>query len=43
MGWLGLEKVPFTPKQLIGVLVIVSGIFIFKLGGLRQNQVSKMT
>lgn len=43
MGWLGLEKVPFTPKQLIGVLVIVSGILLFKLGGIRQNQVSKMT
>jgi len=43
MGWLGLEKVPFTPKQLIGVLVIISGILLFKLGGLRQNQVSKMT
>ncbi|MBP0727151.1 DMT family transporter [Bacillus sp. RG28] len=43
MGWLGLEKVPFTPKQLIGVLVIVSGILLFKIGGLRQNQVSKMT
>jgi len=39
LGWLGLEKVPFTPKQLIGVLVIVGGIIVFKLGG-REKQVS---
>ncbi|NBD26955.1 DMT family transporter [Paenibacillus glycinis] len=32
-GWLGLAKVPFTPKQLIGVLVIVAGIAVFKFGG----------
>jgi transporter family-2 protein len=43
LGWLGLDQVPFTSKQLIGVLVIVCGIFVFKLGGLRENQVSKMT
>jgi len=43
LGWFGLEKVPFTPKQLIGVLVIVIGIFVFKLSDIRQNQVSKMT
>jgi bacterial/archaeal transporter family-2 protein len=42
-GWLGLEKVPFTSKQLIGVLVIVGGILVFKLGGARENQKSKMT
>lgn len=33
LGWLGLEQVPFTFKQLIGVLVIISGILVFKLGG----------
>lgn len=33
LGWLGLTQVPFTFKQLIGVLVIVCGIFVFKLGG----------
>ncbi|WP_150273926.1 DMT family transporter [Paenibacillus tepidiphilus] len=33
LGWLGLEKVPFTWNQLIGVLVIVGGILVFKLGG----------
>jgi bacterial/archaeal transporter family-2 protein len=29
-GWLGLEKVPFSWNQLFGVLVIVSGIYVFK-------------
>ncbi|MDN3018280.1 DMT family transporter [Paenibacillus sp. BSR1-1] len=33
LGLLGLTQVPFTSKQLIGVLVIVSGILVFKLGG----------
>ncbi|MGG6313352.1 DMT family transporter [Paenibacillus macerans] len=40
MGWLGLEKVPFTLNQLIGVLVIVGGIFVFKLGGGRETEES---
>lgn len=40
LGWLGLDKVPFTFKQLIGVLVIVGGIFVFKLGSGRAEQVS---
>ncbi|MGV3489087.1 MAG: DMT family transporter [Tuberibacillus sp.] len=35
MGWFGLEKVPFNFKQLIGVLVIIAGILVFKLGGVR--------
>jgi transporter family-2 protein len=39
-GWLGLEKVPFTLNQLIGVLVIVGGILVFKLGGQRKTQKS---
>jgi bacterial/archaeal transporter family-2 protein len=30
LGLLGLEKVPFTLNQLIGVLIIISGIYIFK-------------
>jgi transporter family-2 protein len=38
MGWLGLHKVPFTFKQLIGVLVIVGGMMIFKFGGGREKQ-----
>ncbi|MBV7506723.1 DMT family transporter [Bacillus sp. sid0103] len=33
LGWLGLNKVPFTINQLIGVLVIVGGIIVFKFGG----------
>lgn len=32
-GWLGIDKVPFTPNKLLGVLVIVAGIMVFKLGG----------
>ncbi|MDN4068745.1 DMT family transporter [Paenibacillus vini] len=38
LGWFGLEQVPFTFKQLIGVIVIVSGIFVFKFGGLLQGR-----
>ncbi|MEK3870404.1 MULTISPECIES: DMT family transporter [unclassified Paenibacillus] len=38
MGWLGLQKVSFTPKQLIGVLVIVGGIFVYKLGERRRSE-----
>ncbi|WNB92760.1 DMT family transporter [Bacillus sp. NEB1478] len=33
LGWLGLERVPFTFQQLIGVIVIAAGIFVFKLSG----------
>jgi bacterial/archaeal transporter family-2 protein len=32
-GWLGLAKVPFTFNQMVGVLVIVGGIVVFKFGG----------
>ncbi|WP_334074661.1 MULTISPECIES: DMT family transporter [Paenibacillus] len=35
-GLLGLEVVPFTLKQLVGVLVIVGGILLFKFGGVRE-------
>jgi transporter family-2 protein len=35
-GWLGFDKVPFTFKHLIGVLVIVSGIMVFKFGGVKK-------
>ncbi|MNR54374.1 hypothetical protein D3C85_1745450 [compost metagenome] len=38
LGWLGLDKVPFTWKQLVGVIVIVGGILVFKLGGERETQ-----
>lgn len=33
LGWMGLAKVPFTYQQLLGVLVIIGGILVFKLGG----------
>ena len=38
LGWLGLSKVPFTINQLIGVLVIVGGIVVFKFGGSGEGQ-----
>lgn len=38
LGWLGLAKVPFSFNQLIGVLIIVGGILVFKLGGAREPQ-----
>ena len=38
MGFMGLEKVPFSFKQLLGVLVIVAGIIVFKFGGQRESQ-----
>lgn len=41
LGWLGLEQVPFTINKLLGVLVIVGGIVVFKLGGRRESQKSK--
>ncbi|WP_079508773.1 DMT family transporter [Mesobacillus jeotgali] len=30
LGWLGLEKVPLTEKQLLGVLIIIAGVIVFK-------------
>ncbi|MGG1676083.1 DMT family transporter [Neobacillus sp. NRS-1170] len=44
LGLLGLTRVPFTFKQLIGVLVIVGGILVFKLGGSKvKHGAAKMT
>ena len=43
MGWLGLEKVPFTLNKLFGVLVIVGGIVVFKSGGMKQKQKETQT
>jgi transporter family-2 protein len=37
LGWLGLDKVPFTFNKLAGVLVILSGIFVFKLSQKHGN------
>ncbi|QOV09695.1 DMT family transporter [Viridibacillus arvi] len=33
LGWFGLEQVPFTFQQLLGVLVIAGGIIVYKFGG----------
>lgn len=41
LGWLGLTKVPFTLNQLLGVLVIIGGILVFKLGGGRDAEPKK--
>lgn len=38
LGWFGLEKIPFSANQLIGVLVIVAGIIVFKLGGRQESE-----
>lgn len=44
LGWLGLKKVPFTFNQLIGVLVIIGGIVVFKFGGSGEgHKVPKLT
>lgn len=32
-GWLGLNQVPFTWTKILGVMVIVGGILVFKFGG----------
>ncbi|MCR8961727.1 DMT family transporter [Brevibacillus halotolerans] len=40
LGWFGLDKVPFTFRQLIGVLVIVCGVILFKLGNGCEKQVA---
>ena len=38
LGLFGLEKIPFTSQQLIGVLVIIGGVIVFKFGGSRAEQ-----
>ncbi|MCR8994410.1 DMT family transporter [Brevibacillus laterosporus] len=40
LGWFGLDKVPFTFRQLIGVLIIVCGVILFKLGNGCEKQVA---
>ncbi|WP_054024806.1 DMT family transporter [Bacillus sp. FJAT-28004] len=39
-GWLGVEKVAFTTNKWLGVLVIVSGIIVFKISGEREKAVA---
>ncbi|MFG6494835.1 DMT family transporter [Fictibacillus sp. UD] len=38
MGWFGLEKIPFTTQQLVGVLVIIGGVIVFKFGGVSKEK-----
>jgi bacterial/archaeal transporter family-2 protein len=38
LGWLGLEKISFTFNKLIGVLVIIGGVLVFKLGQGRTKE-----
>lgn len=42
MGWLGLEKVPFSWNKLAGVLILIGGILVFKLGGRNAKTVEKV-
>jgi bacterial/archaeal transporter family-2 protein len=37
LGLMGLEKVPFTLQQLIGVTVIIGGVIVFKWSEIRKN------
>lgn len=30
MGWLGLEKIPFSFNKLVGIIIILGGVLIFK-------------
>lgn len=36
LGWMGLTQVPFTWKQLSGVLVVIVGMLVFKWGGQKR-------
>jgi bacterial/archaeal transporter family-2 protein len=38
IGWMGLEKVPFTLKQFMGVLLILGGVIVFKWSEGRKNE-----
>ncbi|SFE79567.1 DMT family transporter [Fictibacillus sp. KU28468] len=41
VGALGLDPVPFTFKELIGVLIIIGGIIVFKFSGEQETQQSQ--
>lgn len=43
LGWFGLTAVPFTGKTVLGILMIVSGVLLFQLGGKRPTAVKRMT
>ncbi|WP_137790173.1 DMT family transporter [Bacillus sp. E(2018)] len=38
LGLFGVEKIPFTSQQLLGVLVIIGGVIVFKFGGSQQKE-----
>ena len=38
LGWFGLEKIPFTFMKLLGVLLIIGGIYVFKFSGARNSK-----
>ncbi|MFT9598595.1 DMT family transporter, partial [Mesobacillus sp.] len=38
LGWMGLEKVPFTFQQFLGVLVIIAGAIVFKWSEGREEK-----
>lgn len=43
LGFMGLEKVPFTEKQLIGVLIIIAGVIVFKWSEGRGEEATALT
>jgi bacterial/archaeal transporter family-2 protein len=43
LGWMGLEKVPFTFQQFIGVLVIIAGAIVFKWSEGREEEAEVIT
>ena len=43
LGWFGLDQVPFTSKKLIGVIIIVAGILVFKFAGSKQGILKRAT
>lgn len=43
LGLMGLEKVPFTGKQFIGVLIIIAGVIVFKWSEGRGKEATAVT
>ncbi|HZG88542.1 DMT family transporter [Paenibacillus sp.] len=39
-GWMGLTRIPLTPRQLAGVALIAAGVVVFKLAGSAAAQKS---
>ncbi|ANX11532.1 hypothetical protein ABE41_005890 [Fictibacillus arsenicus] len=42
LGWFGLEKIPFTFQQLVGVLVIAGGVIVFKFSSTEKKEVEQV-